>query len=54
MRELKKPLSFKTQCMDKDLVVTVTGQTITFRQKRSKQTLAVFWYVNLIKKFYKL
>ena len=54
MRQLKKPLIFKTDVLGKELIVTVTSNTIAFRQKRSKQTLALFWFDALVKRFYKL
>jgi hypothetical protein len=54
MKTLKKPVVFKATVLGKDLVVTVTDKTIAFRQLKSKQTLALFWYDFLVKKYYKL
>ena len=54
MRKLNKPFSFCVELLGKEIIVTVTAKTISFRQKRSKQTLAMFWFDNLIGRYYKL
>ena len=53
-KELKKPISFSTNLLGKDIVVTVTDKTISFRQKGSKQNICIKWYDDIIARSYKI